>query len=222
MAPSIQKEDRKYLRAIGLNYSGGDIFAARYMKKTMNKFRHLLPEGYEWEFKTKVVLEEKEEEKVSSMLLLCVLFLEIFFVCAILFNSIRTPLWIVLTIPFSFIGVMLPFSLWGFTFDQGGYVSFIFLGGLVVNATIYVVTQYFEERKRGRGLYMSLMKSVWIKSFTIFVTLISTIIGLLPFVLGSRKIPFWYSFSIGTIGGLLFSMVVIFFLLPIIICPKTK
>lgn len=219
-ATTINKNDRKYVRSVGFNYTGGQNFAERYLNKTMKKIEPLLPPGYQWSYTPVHEVEEKIEEGLAKGWLLCILFVEIFFVCAILFNSLRMPFWIIMTIPFSFIGILIPFVCFNLLFDQGGYVSFVFLGGLVVNATIFIVEQYRYELNKGRDQRTALLKSLWNKCFTILVTISSTIIGLLPFILDGQKLPFWYSFSVGTIGGLLFSIFVIFLFLPSLMCPK--
>jgi len=54
------------------------------------------------------------------------------------------------------------------------------------------------------------------------LTILSTILGFLPFVIYERNEVFWNALAAGTIGGLLFSLVVIFFYLPLFVLKKEK
>ena len=49
----------------------------------------------------------------------------------------------------------------------------------------------------------------------IALTILSTIIGLMPFLIAGKDERFWFSLAAGTIGGLVFSMIGLIFFLPI-------
>lgn len=48
----------------------------------------------------------------------------------------------------------------------------------------------------------------------IFLTLVSTILGFIPFIVGYKE-AFWFPLAVGTIGGLLMSFVATFLFLPL-------
>ena len=54
------------------------------------------------------------------------------------------------------------------------------------------------------------------------LTILSTILGLIPFVVGEHREPFWFALAAGTMGGLLFSLVGILFYLPLFFFRKKK
>jgi multidrug efflux pump subunit AcrB len=57
----------------------------------------------------------------------------------------------------------------------------------------------------------------------ILLTVISTAAGLIPFLLGGRNEVFWHVLAAGTIGGLLFSLVVITVISPVFfLCLQPK
>ena len=56
----------------------------------------------------------------------------------------------------------------------------------------------------------------------IFLTVISTILGFIPFMLGTDKEAFWFPLAAGTIGGLIMSILGIFFYLPIFTLKKER
>ncbi|MCK5535265.1 MAG: hypothetical protein KAI79_00485, partial [Bacteroidales bacterium] len=54
----------------------------------------------------------------------------------------------------------------------------------------------------------------------ILLTIISTALGMLPFIWGGQDEAFWFTLAAGTIGGLLFSLVGLFLLLPVLLLGK--
>lgn len=54
----------------------------------------------------------------------------------------------------------------------------------------------------------------------IVLTIASTCLGLLPFMIGGQNEVFWFALAVGTTGGLLFSIFVVFIVLPIFLTRK--
>ena len=148
----------------------------------------------------------------------------IFFTTAILFNSLKQPLAIIFVIPISYIGVFLTFYLFGLNFDQGGFASFVLLCGITVNASIYILNEYNAIRKRYPLLLpVRAFTKAWnSKILPIFLTVVSTILGFIPFMVGDGKEAFWFPLAAGTIGGLVMSILGIFLFLPIFSLKKQK
>lgn len=156
---------------------------------------------------------------------------------AMTFESFRYPLAVIFMIPVSFIGLFLAFGLSGFSFDQGGFAAFVMLSGIVVNAGIYLVTTYqalLRSHPAGPaaapsagpsagpsvGPSVSRRIRLWIKAYSrkinpITLTIVSTILGLLPFLSDGPEEVFWFDFAVGTISGMLFSIIAVIFLLPV-------
>lgn len=70
------------------------------------------------------------------------------------------------------------------------------------------------------GLSVSRRIRLWIKAYSrkinpITLTIVSTILGLLPFLSDGPEEVFWFDFAVGTISGMLFSIIAVIFLLPI-------
>ena len=62
-----------------------------------------------------------------------------------------------------------------------------------------------------------------VKVKPIFLTIASTVLGFIPFMVGEYKEAFWFPLAAGTIGGLVFSFIAIFFFLPLFMgVGKTK
>jgi multidrug efflux pump subunit AcrB len=52
------------------------------------------------------------------------------------------------------------------------------------------------------------------KVIPIFLTIFSTILGFIPFMIGDYKEAFWFPLAAGTVGGLIVSFIALFVFLP--------
>ena len=142
----------------------------------------------------------------------------IYFCCAVLFESLTEPLIILSLIPISFIGVFLTFGITGYTFDQGGFAAFVLLCGTVVNAGIYIFNHYNLTCKVGNGVSMhNFLKAYNHKIIPISLTILSSVLGLIPFLYDGESEVFWFAFAVGTMGGMLFSVIALVFFLPLFV-----
>ena len=160
---------------------------------------------------------------------------------AMTFESFRYPLAVIFMVPVSFIGLFLAFGLSDFSFDQGGFAAFVMLSGIVVNAGIYLITTYqsllsasvpepvegtTSVTKQTRRPAEAANIRLYVKAYSrkinpITLTIVSTILGLLPFLTDGPEEVFWFDFAVGTISGMLFSILAVIFILPIF-CVKRK
>ncbi len=218
---SIYKENQEYIRLLEFEYTGAHNFGSKYLNKVLKEFKRKLPIGYKFERPDeKWFLTEGTVSKYSFLLLLVLVI--IYFVCAILFESFKQPFIILSVIPISFIGVFLTFYLFDFNFDQGGMSSFVLLSGITVNSSIFIING-FNKLKQEQGtkesiiLYIEAFKQ---KVFPIILTILSTILGFIPFIINGQNEVFWFALGVGTIGGLLFSVLAILFYLPVFSLKK--
>lgn len=214
----IYKQNQQYSLTLAFDFVGSYELAQRFEKRHIERLERQLPIGYKVSG-TSSGYWWGGEAGLPYMLLALIAAI-IFFICSVLFESLRQPLVIISLIPISFIGVFLTFSLFNLPFDQGGFASFVLLSGLVVNAGIYLVNEYNIMRRHGVNAGTTTYLRCWNRKIVpIMLTILSTVIGLLPFVVISRE-PFWFSFAAGAIGGMLFSIVAIMILLPILLPLK--
>ncbi|MEM8524141.1 MAG: efflux RND transporter permease subunit [Bacteroidota bacterium] len=213
VSASIHKENQQYIRVLEFEYTGSARFGSKYLDETMEIMRKEMPLGYTMERKT---WQFGSEQKKQYVLLLLVIAL-IFFVCTLLFESLKQALMIVLLIPISFIGIFLTFYWFDFPFDQGGYIAFVLLSGIVVNSLILIVNDFNQYRKSNsqRSTLQLYIKAFHHKIIPISLSIISTALGLIPFLLHGQQEVFWFALAVGTIGGLWFSILVIMFLIPV-------
>ena len=215
MPQQIAKENQQYRLCLQYEYIGSYEQGNKIQKRDLEEFNKLLPMGYTAESDSQSWSWGKKDNK--QYLLLLVVIAIIFFTTSILFNSLKQPLAIIFVIPVSYIGVFLTFYWFRLNFDQGGFASFVLLCGITVNASIYILNEYNSIRSRFPRLSMlrAYTKAWNAKILPIFLTVVSTILGFIPFMVGTDKEAFWFPLAAGTIGGLVMSIIGIFFFLPV-------
>lgn len=218
---NIYKENQEYIRLVQFQYTGSSKFGSRFLNKTLEDLNTRLPLGYTFERSSSQWFFVQDKTNSYAYLLLLVLGI-IYLICAILFESLKQPFIILSVIPISFIGVFLTFYVLDFNFDQGGLASFVLLSGITVNASIFILNGYNKLKKQCPNrenipLYLEAFKQ---KIFPIMLTIVSTILGFIPFVKDGQNEVFWFALGAGTIGGLLFSLLGILFYLPVFTLNK--
>ena len=225
----IPKRNQEYVLRVAFNVLGSYTYTSRYIKQITDEFNAKMPVGYRCLNRTSGWYEDTGEQWWLIGLIVII----IYFVCAILFESLRLPLVIISLIPVSFIGTFLTYWITGVEFDTGGFASLVLLCGLTVNAGIYILAEYQSLRnnhynqqaakattpnplREGQGVESALyVRAYNHKIMAVFMTIFSTVLGLIPFFIDGKSSPFWFSFAVGATGGLLFSILALVFVMPI-------
>lgn len=220
MPQQVAKENQQYRLCLQYEYIGSGEQGNKILKRDLEEFNKELPMGYTAQSERESWGWGKKDNK--QYLLLLVVIAIIFFTTSILFNSLKQPLVIIFIIPVSYIGVFLTFYWFKLNFDQGGFASFVLLCGITVNASIYILNEYNAIRRRHpRMSALRAYTKAWnAKILPIFLTVVSTILGFIPFMVGTDKEAFWFPLAAGTIGGLVMSIIGIFFFLPVFVLKK--
>ena len=218
----VGKIDQQYRLCLQYEYIGAYNQGNKIQERVLDEFNAMLPMGYSAESDHNYWSWNQKDNKQYLLLLLIIAV--IFLTCSILFNSLRQPLAVIFVIPISYIGVFLTFYGFRLNFDQGGFAAFILLCGVTVNASIYILNEYNNIRKRKPLIhpYRAYLKAWNAKITPIFLTVVSTILGFIPFMIGPDKEGFWFPLAAGTIGGLIMSVIGIFLYLPVFTLRKTK
>lgn len=232
----IPKRNQEYILRVAFNVLGSYTYTSRYIEQITSEFNAKIPVGYRCLNRTAGWYEDTGAQWWLILLIVVI----IYFVCSVLFESLRLPLVIILLIPVSFIGTFLTYWLTGVEFGTGGFASLVLLCGLTVNAGIYILSEYRDvlakrqarlspepfhspvtahsRRKKCSGgtdtvrLYVRAYNH---KIIAVFLTVFSTVLGLVPFFIDGKSSPFWFSFAVGASGGLLFSVLALVFVMPI-------
>lgn len=216
----IQKDNQSYALTVRYNFMGPMQMERKYSGEIIEWMNgDVLPVGYlaedmndNWFYGNK--------DKYAGLILLVIAL--IFVICAVHFNSLRYPLAIIFLIPVSFIGVFLVFGFSDFSFDKGGFAAFVMLSGITVNAGIYLVTALLREKQLTKNQVKAYIRAFNSKIIPVALTIISSIIGLVPFLFDGPSEVFWFDFAIGTIAGLVFSIIALLALLPLLALKRAK
>lgn len=218
VTPEIHKEDQQYRRLISFEYYGSYHFGEKFLTQTLDELRQKLPLGYTAKAVDRFWFGADERTPYELIGLVVLL---IYLICAVIFENLWQPLALIGLIPLSYIGVFLAFYWTDSNFDQGGYASFVLLAGNVVCAGIFIIAEM--NRLRNRFVHIS-ARQAYLKAFRhkigpVLLTVLSTVVGMVPFLLYERE-PFWYALGVGTIGGLLMSLLAIGLYLPLLLLPN--
>lgn len=209
----IPRQNQEYVLHVAFNILGSYTYTSRYIERIIKEFNHRIPVGY----KCQNASYGYYKDDGTQYWLLGLIIVIIFFVCSILFESLRLPLAIISLIPVSFIGTFLTYWLSGVEFGTGGFASMVLLSGLTVNAGIYIVCEYRNQLSAHPMVspLRTYVRAYSHKIIAVFLTILSTVLGLVPFFIDGAQEPFWFSFAVGSTGGLLFSIVALVAVMPI-------
>lgn len=210
----IYKYNQQYQLVVAYDFIGSYQLGNLVRTESIKQMKELLPMGYRVEQSSFQHWNKKSKKQYYLLFLIIAI---IFILCSILFESFTQPLIIIVLIPVAYIGVFLTFYLFEINFDQGGFASFILLSGLVVNAGIYILNDYNNlcHKRPQENKFKLYRKAFNHKIIPIFLTIISTVLGLIPFIWLGQNEVFWFAFASGTIGGLIFSILAIVIYLPL-------
>jgi multidrug efflux pump subunit AcrB len=217
----IYRENQEYALFVAFNFIGTYELADKITNKYVDIFNTtILPMGYKAEFNQQYWRASEQQQQTK---LLFFVILIIFAICAILFESLLKPLVIIFMIPLGFIGLFVTFAWFDIIFDQGGFAAMIMLCGIVVNAGIYIINEYnIIRRQSGVAGIKVFIKAFNRKIVPTILTIISTVLGLIPFLFDGNDTVFWFAFATGVMGGMILSIIALIVFLPVFLPVKNK
>ena len=133
------------------------------------------------------------------------------------FESWRHPLTIMLTVPLAILGGLLGILVVGSSLNIYSQIALIILIGLSAKNGILIVEFANQLRKEGKNLEQSIIEAASIRFRPILMTSLSTIIGVLPLILGSGPgAASRLTVGITIFGGMLFSTFFTLYVIPTI------
>jgi HAE1 family hydrophobic/amphiphilic exporter-1 len=209
----IVREDQQYQRMVSYEFRGPTKLGDKVHEAVMKSTR--LPPGY-----TLVGREEwkwSDDEKAQIYGVLAISLVLVFMVTAALFESLRQPLCVLLTVPMALIGVFLTFFFTGASFSREAFIGVIMMGGVVTNNATLLV-DHINHKRRGDGLPLAdaILHGTLERVRPILMTSSVTILGLLPLVVASEAADanIWNALGYALLGGLASSTVLVLTVLP--------
>ncbi|MDT8384074.1 MAG: efflux RND transporter permease subunit [Gammaproteobacteria bacterium] len=212
---SILRDNQRRIVEVTASLSP-DFGPEQAMSKVHQQLADLaIPEGYSLydggEAKTL-----KEGRSMGYVLLGLAIFL-VFVVMAVQYESLRNPLVILLSIPFTVIGVAAGISWLAIPISMPIWLGLIMLAGIVVNNAIVLVEQVEVERERGLAFIEAIVEGARLRLRPILMTSLTTVVGMLPLAIGfGEGSEMLQPLAVVIVWGLSFSMLVSLVLVPAI------
>lgn len=210
----VVRENQQYTRNVSYEFRGpakmGDMVREAVVGATA------LPPGYTIEDRQAWLWSTEEKQQIYGVMAVALVL--IFMVCAALFESLRQPFCVLLSVPMSLIGVFLVFFYTGASFTREAYVGVIMMAGIVVNNAILLVDHMNQLRRRdGMSLRDAVLRGSLERVRPILMTSATTVFGLLPLVLlsGANE-RIWNALTYSLIGGLTSSTLLVLTITPAI------
>lgn len=127
------------------------------------------------------------------------------------FSNVRKMLIILMTIPLSFIGIILGLLVVDYPFGFMAFLGVISLAGIVVNNAILLLEQIEADLQAGKPPIEAIISAGQRRSFPIILTTITTVCGLIPLAISGE---FWGPMAVTIIGGLLVSTMLTLVVIP--------
>ncbi len=210
----IVREDQQYQRLVGWEFRGPRKLGDQIRDVAVDATQ--LPAGYSIEKERDIFWTDEEQQQIYTVLAFAVIL--IYLVTAALFESLRAPFVVLLTVPLALIGVFLIFFYTNASFTRSAYIGVIMMAGIVVNNAILVVYHINEIRRAGSELKEAIIQGTLERVRPILMTTLTTVVGLLPLILFSETIDatIWNALALATIGGLIASTIFVLTSIPVL------
>jgi HAE1 family hydrophobic/amphiphilic exporter-1 len=209
----VIREDQQYQRLVAYEFRGptklGDRVKDAVIKSTE------LPPGFSLAEENSYRWSTEEKKQVWAVIAFGLVL--IFMVTAGLFESIRQPIAVLLTVPMALIGVFLTFYFTRASFTREAYIGVIMMAGVVVNNAILLIDHVNQLRRlHGVPLHEALVRGSSERVRPILMTSVTTILGILPLVLFSKTADanIWNALGFAMIGGLASSTILVVTITP--------
>ncbi len=207
----INREDQK--RSVSIT---GSVLAGYNIPEENQKVLEYIesmniPQDYE--LKTGGVNEENQNSINSILQAMTVSAVLILITIVVQLGSFRKAVIVMLVIPLAISGVFVIFALLGIPISFPALIGLLALFGIVVNNSIVMIDTINKNLNNKISFGKSVIDGATSRLEPIFLTSITTIVGLIPITLSD---PLWQGLGGAIIAGLTFSGIIMLFFIPVI------
>ena len=197
--------------AIEDGYIVSDV--SQQAKKIVDSYK--TPAGYDLELDGE---NESTTEAMGQVMLMMALGIVLMYLIMVAqFQSLLSPFIILFTIPLAFTGGFLGLWISGSDVSVIAMIGFVMLAGIIVNNGIVLVDYINQLRLEGVEKKEAIAKAGVTRLRPILMTAITTVLGLVPMVVGgSMGTDMTRPMAIVTIGGLIYGTILTLFVVPCI------
>ncbi|WP_163134382.1 efflux RND transporter permease subunit [Agarivorans sp. Alg241-V36] len=210
--PLIQRQDRKRTLTVLADHDIlGDETAASLFSRLRPQVEAIpLPVGYSLEWGGEYESSNDAQEALFSSLPMGYLFM--FIITVFLFNSIRQPIVIWLTVPLAVIGVAVGLLATNSAFSFTALLGVLSLSGMVLKNGIVLMDQINIETHSGKDQYQAVVDSAISRVRPVSMAALTTILGMMPLVFDA----FFGSMAVTIMFGLGFATVLTLVIVPVL------
>lgn len=215
--PTIQRKDReRYIKVSGIVSNGyalseGVEVAGRILSDTYvpNDLSVELAGDY----------EDQQSMFGDLFVLIVLIVILVYIVMASQFESFMSPLVIMLSLPFAFVGVLWGLTITGTPMGVMALIGIIILLGIVVKNGIVLIDYIILCRERGMSVVDSTVTAARSRLRPILMTTLTTVLGMVPMAMGlGEGSEMWVSLGMTVAWGLTVSTVITLVLIPTVYC----
>ncbi|WP_372755638.1 efflux RND transporter permease subunit [Labilibaculum sp.] len=190
------------------DYSSGEAINA------IKELAKELPTGYSYEF-SGMTRDESSTGANTTAIILGIVFVFIYLLLSMQYESYILPIIIILSIPMGLAGSLLFANIMGVDNNIYLQIALIMLIGLIAKNSILIVEYAIERRQQGLSIRQAAIEAATARLRPIMMTSLTLIVGLMPMMFASGVGANGNS-SLGTgvIGGMLIGMICQIFITP--------
>jgi len=215
----ISRRDREVYIDLTVNVRG-DVNEYREKIQGILTNDVVLPDGFRYDFtgSTSSIAQSQQEIFIAFLFSLLLTFM----VMASLFENLRDPFIIMMTVPLAFFGSLLFLFMTGTPLSVPAYIGIVILVGIVVNNGIVLVDYiHFYTGKSAstdRAYLVTFLQACKRRMRPILLTALTTIFSMVPLALEiGAGAATWSPLARSVIGGLTFATILTLFVVPAIV-----
>lgn len=216
MAPgytSINRYNRQYSFTLFANLKGKSLGEA--VEEIEGFLKDILPPGYSFEASGQT--KEFKRAFKGFALALIVAVIGVYMVLASLFESLKHPFTVMLTLPLAVSGVFGLLLLSGSSLNVNSYFGIILLIGLVARDSVLFIERIVQLRKEGAGVREAIMKARKERLRPILMTTLTVMFALMPAAMGVLEgSEMRQPLALAVIGGLITALPLSLFVIPVV------
>ena len=212
---SISRENQQ--RVVTVSFTVGEGYASNHVSDELEKklADYAVPDGYEIEL-------AGENETVTGIMsdmvfVLGIAIVLIFLIMVAQFQSFKSPIIVMFTLPLAFTGGLAALLLTGMDLSIVAMVGFLVLSGVIVNNGIVFVDSVNQMRIGGMSKRDALIETGRVRLRPILMTALTTILGMSTMAFGTGMgAEMMQPMAVVVIGGLTYATLMTLFIVPIL------
>ncbi len=214
----IEHEDKKRIASVTAELANekNRKYSSEAINKIIGKKLKPLQKKYpNYKIKIAGMQEDMIEMGIGAVKAGIIALILIYIILTALFKSLTQPIFVMMVIPFSMVGVLIALIIHNIPLGMLPVMGMVALMGVVVNDSLVLVSFVNRLRLEGKNKLTALIEAGKTRLRPIILTTITTIVGLIPMsygIMGSES--FLQPMGIALIWGLFFATTITLFILP--------